>query len=489
MDFTINININSEIALHRQVYIELKQAILTGRLKPAEKIPSTRALADILGLSRTTVTQSYEELISEGYLETIKGSGTFISEHLPEKLLQTKSTTTLKREIISTNITVKLSKYGQKLTRIPLIPKSENIKISFDAWSPDLKYFPLKEWGKLLSRFCRSEENELLGYDTDPLGYWPLREAIAKYLNRARAVNCNGSQVIIVNGSQQGLDFVARAFIDAGDIVAIEDPGYLGAKQSFTAYGAKLQPIKVDNNGFMVDQLKAKSKKPVKLVYLTPSHQFPTGVVLSLPRRLELLAWATEKNLLIIEDDYNSEYRYSGRPIPALQGLNHNNNVIYIGTFSKVLFPALRVGYLVVPPALVKIFSQIKYLADRLTPMMEQSVLTEFINNGSLERHIRKMRTIYHVRRKVMVTALTEHFGHNIEIVSENAGMHLMVRLKSKLVEQEIIERAANKGIEIISAQNYYLKPNRKNEFIFGYATLTEKTINDGIAKLARSLR
>lgn len=488
MDFAINIDTNIDIALHRQLYKELQQAILTGRLKPRDKLPSTRTLAKLLGLSRTTITQCYEDLISEGYLETTLGSGTFVCENLPEKLLKAKPLAQLNttNELIDNQ--TNLSSYSQRLAKIPLLPLSSEIKVSFKAWSPDLKEFPLKEWGKILSRFCRSEKKNLLGYSTNSLGYWPLRQAIADYLTRSRAVRCSAEQIAIVGGSQQALDFITRIFINPGDGVAIEDPGYLGAKQAFFSYGAKLYPIAIDNNGIVVDKLKEIDSKLLKLVYVTPSHQFPTGATLSLPRRLELLAWAKSENIIIIEDDYDSEYRYSGRPIPALQGLNLNNNVIYVGTFSKVLFPALRIGYLVIPYSLTSLFAQIKYLTDRLCPMIDQYVLTEFINTGALERHIRRMRTIYNARRETMVTALIKYFGDSIEIVGENAGMHLMVRLTSNLSEQEITKKLSSKAIELISAQNYYLQPNRENEFILGYSTLDEKAIKEGIHKLAQAL-
>jgi GntR family transcriptional regulator/MocR family aminotransferase len=488
MDFVVSVDINKDIALHRQLYAELQKAILTGRLKPGEKLPSSRNLAKLLGLSRTTVTQSYEDLISEGYLETSLGSGTFVCENLPERLLKAKSINDVNTTNILDESKFKLSDYSQRLAKIPSMLADSEINVTFRAWSPDLEEFPLKEWGKILSRYCRTGKKNLLGYSIDSSGYKPLKEAIAAYLTRSRAVCCNTEQIVIVNGSQQALDFISRIFINPGDGVVMEEPGYLGAKQAFFTYGAKIYPVNVDNNGIVVDQLKELKAETLKLVYVTPSHQFPTGAVLSLPRRLELLAWAKSENVVIIEDDYDSEYRYGGRPIPALQGLNLNNNVIYIGTFSKVLFPALRIGYLVIPSSLVPIFSQAKYLTDRLCSTMDQYVLTEFINTGALERHIRQMRIIYNKRRETLVTSLTKHFGDNIEIVGENAGMHLMVRLKLGLSEQEVAKKLANKRIELISAQNYYLQPNKENEYILGYATLNQKAIKDAVIKLAEAL-
>lgn len=493
MDFTINIDTNSGVALHHQLYKEIKQAILNGRLKPAQKIPSSRALAQLLGLSRTTITNCYDELTSEGYLESTTGLGTFVCQNLPEKLLQIKQNTSNSSSQNTVNnsldINTNLANFAHRLPNLPKIPRSIlQPKFSFRAWSPDLESFPLAEWGRLLSRYCRTGKKELLGYTHDPLGHKPLRIAIANYLTRARAVSCQPSQVIIVSGSQQALDFIARIFIDPADNVAIEEPGYLGARQAFLSYGANIYPIEVDKQGLIVDRLVESRQQQFKLVYLTPSHQFPTGTVLSLTRRLELLSWAEKENTLIIEDDYDSEYRYGGRPIPALQGLRPNSNVIYVGTFSKVLFPALRIGYLVVPPSLINIFSEVKYISDRLSPMIEQHVLAEFINNGSLEKHIRRMRTLYNQRRKALVLALEKYFGDRAEIIGENAGMHLMVSLKLNLSEQEITKRANENFIELISARDYYLEPKKENEFILGYATLSEAAINESIKHLAKIL-
>ena len=252
-------------------------------------------------------------------------------------------------------------------------------------------------WRQIATRHLQSPN--LLDYSSDLLGYKVLREAIAHYLVRSRAVRCEAEQIIIVSGTQQALDLIARLFIDPGDQVVMEEPGYLSARRVFQSQGAEILPISVDSSGLMVEQLQSIENLVVKLVYTTPSHQFPTGAILSLPRRLELLAWARQRGAVIVEDDYDSEYRYGEKPIPAMQGLDQNDSVIYIGTFSKVLFPALRIGYLVVPPGLAKIFAQAKRLVDRHSPLLEQCVLADFINEGHLERHLRRMRTLYSQRR------------------------------------------------------------------------------------------
>lgn len=328
----------------------------------------------------------------------------------------------------------------------------------------------------------------MFDYASDSAGYQPLREAIARYLVQSRAVQCDADQVIIVSGSQQALDLVTRVLVDRGDEVAIENPGYLDARRIFLAQGAKLSPIPVDESGVVVEHLSTRSAAHIKLIYVTPSHQFPTGAVLSLPRRLELLAWATQAGAMIIEDDYDSEFRYGGRPIPALQGLDQGNSVIYIGTFSKVLFPALRVGYLVVPKALVRVLANAKRLTDRHAPLLEQQVLTDFINEGYLERHIRRMRTLYDQRRQTLMEALLLQVGKQVTILGENAGMHLMIRLDTPLSDEEIIGKAAQLGLDLVNAESYYLEGTGRGEFVIGYADLSLEEITQGVQRLAQVL-
>lgn len=338
MDFAINIDPDAPLPLHRQVYEELRRAILLGRLTSGGKLPSTRSLAQLLGVSRATVTQGYELLLSEGYLETIVGSGTFVCRQLPDELLNTAP---IESKLQPSNSLVPLSAYGKSLSdkaflRIP----EQAVEISFSYGRPAFDQFPIDLWRKLISRHCHSKA-EVLDYTDNSLGYQPLREAIAAYLSRSRAVNCQAEQIIIVGGSQQGLDLITRILIDPNDGIAVEEPGYLGARRAFLAQGASLFPVPVDQSGLIVSKLTTGIIPKLKLIYVTPSHQFPTGAVLSLPRRLELLAWAHKTGVMIIEDDYDSEYRYGERPIPALQGLDQGNSVVYVGTFSKVLFPAL----------------------------------------------------------------------------------------------------------------------------------------------------
>ncbi|MBC7970077.1 MAG: PLP-dependent aminotransferase family protein [Verrucomicrobia bacterium] len=482
MDIAIVLDHHSKTPLHQQLYDELRQAILTGRLLPRQKLPSTRTIAQSLGISRTTATQSYDRLQSEGYLETTVGSGTYVCAQLPDDLMQSISVPTLGR---SQPLTVPLSRYGATLAQTPFTLQSEpELPISFRYGRPALTAFPLKLWRKLLSRRCCAEPS-WLDYTTDFQGYLPLRQAIAHYLCRSRAVQCQPEQIVLTNGTQQGLDLILRLLIEAGDAIAIENPGYLSARRIFQSHGAKLIPIPVDASGLVVEQL---VHPAIRLVYVTPSHQFPTGVTLSLPRRLELLTWAQQSGALILEDDYDSEYRYGDRPIPALQGLDQAQSVLYLGTFSKVLFPALRIGYLVLPHNLVTLFAQAKWLHDRQLPTLEQQVLTDFIAEGYLESHIRKMRSRYDCCRQVLVQELKDQFGDRVAIFGEKAGIHLMVRLHTPLSDEEIIGRAAKVGVGLMSAQSQYLGSGGSGEYIFGYGELNETQIRIGVQRLAQAI-
>lgn len=487
MELAITLNNRLDIPLHRQLYDELRQSILAGRLAAGARLPSTRALAQSLHVSRTTVTQSYEQLISEGYLQAAIGSGTIVCHQLPDDWLQTTPLKTAVHKSGAKQKSVRLSGYGESLNDAePFEPPEHEVAIHFKSGRPALEEFPLRLWRRLFLRHYRTGNAKMLDYADGSQGFAPLRQAIRNYVTRARAVHCQADQIIIVNGSQQALDLVTQVLIDRGDAVALENPGYLGARRAFLAQGAKLLPVPVDESGIVVEKLASYSAAKPKVVYVTPSHQFPTGAVLSLPRRLELLAWAEQAEALIIEDDYDSEFRYCSRPIPALQGLAESHSVIYVGTFSKVLFPALRVGYMIVPEHLSRVFARAKWLADRQTPILEQRVLTDFINDGHLERHLRRMRTLYDKRRQTLVRALKYQMGERVQILGENAGMHLMIRLQTKLGDEELVQRARQEGVGVVSANLYYLKTGRRNEFVLGYASLSERKIQEGVRRLAK---
>ena len=483
MDLALLLDKTSPLPLHQQLYEALRQAILSGKLLPGEKLPSTRALAQSLSVSRGTVKLGYEQLLHEGYLEAVTGAGTFVCQQISEQSLPVIPSTA---SCPGTLLAAGLSRYAQNFLTGSL-PKSGVSKpeIDFCYWQPAFSHFPLPLWRQLTMRQLQSPER--LDYSADLLGDHALRAAIARYVVRSRAVRCEAAQVLIVSGTQQALDLIARLLLDPGDRVVMEDPGYLSARRVFQSHGAELLPLAVDAEGLLVEPLQALTKR-VKLVYTTPSHQFPTGAVLSLPRRLALLAWAHHQKAFIIEDDYDSEYRYGERPMPAMQGFDQQEAVIYVGTFSKVLFPALRLGYLVLPLGLVSLFAQAKRLVDRHPPLLEQCVLAAFINEGHLERHLRRMRTLYSQRRQALVAALKTSLGEQVTIFGAAAGIHLMVQLQTELSDEEVLQRAAQKGVGLTSAAAFYVRSSRGGQFLLGYANLDAETIDVGIHRLAQSL-
>ncbi|MGF1514279.1 MAG: PLP-dependent aminotransferase family protein [Elainellaceae cyanobacterium] len=485
MDLVISLDGASGMPLYQQLAEVLRLAVLQKRLKPSQKLPPSRALAKSLEISRTTVTQSYELLLSEGYFEARCGSGTFVSSRLPDDYLQPERVAWEQPEQVGP---MRLSRFGIDLLAAPPLSVAEpDGDISFRYGSPTVEYFPMAQWRRLLSRHCQNTA-ALLNYSTDAAGHMPLRMAIADYLGRSRAVRCRAEQVIIVSGSQQALDLIARLTLDQGDWAAMEDPGYRGARHCFQRQGADLQGIHVDAEGIDVEALR-QCHQPLKLLYVTPSHQFPTGATLPLSRRLSLLQWAQDTGTLIVEDDYDSEYRYSGRPAPALQGLDRASTVLYVGTFSKVLAPSLRLGYLVVPPAWVPIVSRAKGLCDRYSPLLEQYALADFITEGHFEAHIRRMRHRYDQRRQVLVSALNRYLGSRATILGENAGIHLMAKIETDLPDDAVIQKAQRLGVGLTSARGYYLANPNRGEFIFGYTALDEGQIEQGIQRLAKVLK
>jgi GntR family transcriptional regulator/MocR family aminotransferase len=461
--------------LHRQIYDQWREGILTGRFRRAERVPSTRELCTALAISRSTVTQAYDQLIAEGYLEAAQGSGTFVCRELPDELLHSRKPHSAPQA--SKTPPIRLSRYGAGLDHDYTYPTRQPGFIQFTQWRPDLSLFPISIWRKLVMRRLRTAVAELFDYSDQSAGYQPLRNEIAAYVSRSRAVRCTPEQIIIVNGSAQGIDLCVRLLLDRGDEVAIENPGYNGAHRIFAGYGARLRPARIDENGIVIGDL----GKKARLVYITPSHQFPTGVAMSLARRLELIEWSRRSHAVLIEDDYDSEYRFSGPPLPSLQGLASDVAVIYIGTFSKVMFPSLRIGYVIVPENLIDRMRRAKWLADRHTPVPEQAALADFIAEGHLERHIRRMRRVYGARRDAMVESLTRCFGDRVQIRGDAAGMHVLARFQDDL----IAERAVAARVQLASSAVCYLTEPPSGEYILGFASIGERSIREGIRRLA----
>lgn len=479
--------------LYQQLYQSLRRAILTGALAAGARLPSTRGLAHELGVSRNTVLLAYDQLLAEGYAVGHTGSGTYVASTLPDVRLSPPQAVASVRDTAAAP-QFQLSAYGKRLmgSTPPMAPglvqHAPALQYDFRYGVPAVDEFPQAVWRRLLARQARAASLDSLHYGP-PEGYAPLREAIADYLQRARGVVCSAEQVIVVNGSQQALDLTARVLLDPGDGVVIEEPHYQGARQVFLAAGARLLTVPVDAEGLNVAALPDPATR-VRLAYVTPSHQFPSGAIMSLARRLGLLAWAERVGAYIVEDDYDSEFRYAGRPVEALQGLDCSGRVIYVGTFSKVLFPALRLGYVVLPPSLRQAFTMAKWLTDRHTSTLEQEVLTDFIREGHFERHLRRSRTRYAVRREALLEALGTFLGPQIDVSGANAGMHLLVWLRhlAPSAVEALITRAAQAHVGLYSITPYYLTPPPQAGLLLGYTSMTPDAIRAGIRRLATLL-
>lgn len=470
--------------IYQQLYDYLRAAILAGQFKMGMRLPSTRALADELGVSRNTVLSAYEQLFAEGYLESVGGKGTFVTHTLPDSLLVSQKPR--RGEKLPTKRIHKLSEQAETLLRTPTMPSSplpRRPNQAFETGMPALDHFPYELWAKLLSRHANGLHPNRLLYQ-DGAGYRPLREAIADHVVLARQVRCTADQVIIVTGSQGGLYLAASVLLNPGDDVWMEDPGYLGARRALLAAGAHLVPVPVDGDGLNVDAGITRSPQ-ARMAYLTPSHQFPMGVTLSLRRRLDLLAWAKNNNAYVLEDDYDSEYRFAGRPLASLQGLDDSESVIYVGTFSKVLFPSLRLGYLIVPPGLIDTFLAFRASTDYHVPILEQATVTDFIAEGHFTRHIRRMRTLYATRRDMLLAALSDL---PLEIDASETGMHLVGWLPAHISDQMAAQRTLDEQVRVLPVSAFTMENQKRGGLVLGYSAVDEAEIRRGAAGLARVL-
>src|SRR4051794_101382 len=447
--------------LHRQLYEGLRDLVFDGRIEPGAQLPATRVLARELGVSRMTVVQVFEQLMAEGYLTGKVGAGTFVSRSLPDDLLSVRRQE--RQEPLQVVVPQasqspgrQLSGRGAVITSTSVVTgRDEGKPRAFRTGVPALDAFPWGIWRRVTAESCRHLPLDLLHYG-DPAGYAPLREAIAGYLGLSRDVRCTAQQVIIVSGSQQALDLIARILLDPGDSAWVEEPGYMGARAALIGAGAHVVPVPVDDEG--LDVVSGAATAPhARLVYVTPSHQYPLGVTMSINRRLAMLEWAHQHGAWIVEDDYDSEYRYSGYPIPAVQGLDLHSRVIYVGTFSKVLFPGLRLGYLVVPEDLVDPFTAARSLSDRQPPALEQVVVARFIEQGHFMRHVRRMRQLYAERQEYLIELGRRELAGLLELAPGEAGMHLVGWLPRGTDDRAASRSALANGVEVrpLSAYAY----------------------------------
>ena len=475
------IRIDRDLAtpLHRQVHAGYCGAILRGELTPGQQVPSSRALASSLGISRFPVLDAYSQLTAEGYFESRVGAGTFIAASLRNLRKQTS------RPAEKPAGARAVSRRASLFPHFAESPWRHGWG-AFAVHQPAIDQFPFEVWSKLVARHSRAPRFQAF-HHIDPLGLKPFREAICNYLSTSRAVRCDPGQVMIVSGSQQALDITARVLLNPGDRVWIEEPCYPLVRSILLGSGCRTLPVSVDEEGLKVDFGLRRGGK-ARAAFVTPSHQYPLGATMSISRRLQLLEWAKRNSAWIVEDDYDSEYRFDSQPIASLQGLDSADRVIYIGTFSKVLFPSLRLGYIVIPPDLVDHYAAVRFSMDIFPPYLFQEVLTDFMGSGHFVRHIRRTRALYKKRRIALVESLRAELGDQVEIHGSEAGMHLAVTLKSGLIDTEIAARAAKEKLWLWPLSPCWSGADARHGFILGYGNTPEDKIRNAVVLLGKIL-
>lgn len=468
--------------LYRQVYEGYRRAIVNGNLGAGQRVPSTRVLAEELGISRVPVLSAYAQLVSEGYFESRTGSGTIVSASLPSggavadsRNAPAKAPNARRRRVSRGCLVLPSAErlYGRRGV--------SPFRVSQIA----SEYFPLRIWNRLVTRHSRSARAASFDYG-DVRGWKGLREAIAGYLRTARGVRCEARQVVVVSGSQQALEITTRLLTDAGDRICMEEPGYNFARNIFAFCGCRVAPIRVDGEGLEVSP-GLRRWPDARAVLVTPSHQYPLGVTMSASRRLQLLDWAERKGAWIIEDDYDSEYRYDGMPITSLQGLDRNGRVVYIGTFSKVLFPSLRLGYVVLPTDLVERFLAVRFAMDLCPPSFPQMALADFIGEGHFSRHIRRMRAIYGERRSALAQCIRQELGDAVQMPGEQAGLHLSVVMDG-IADGDVAARAARLDLSLTPLSPFYAGKAVRQGFVLGFGSTPVEEMGGAVRRLGLAL-
>jgi GntR family transcriptional regulator/MocR family aminotransferase len=477
MELLIPLDRNGE-PLFRQVYLGLRKAVVSGALKKGDRLPSTRELADRLEVSRTIVVLAYDQLAAEGFIAGRSGSGTYVAEGFEARAPR-----------VVRSARIRLSRFGhaaeeaEPLVNFPSRTANRPVRFDFSYGTSDVQLFPFPAWRRILLEKVRNVSVRNLDYGP-AAGSSALQEAICAHIRRSRSVVCEPSQIMIVNGSQQGLDLIARVLLERGDPVAIEDPQYQGAREVLRAAGARLRPVPVDRDG--IDP--ARLPRTARLLFVTPSHQFPTGAVLPLARRLALLEWAERAGGVIVEDDYDGEFRYDGQALESLQGLDTQGRVIYIGTFSRTVFASLRIGYLVLPRSLIPPFRAAKWLSDRHTATLEQQTLADFISGGMYQRHLRGLRRRNAARRAHLLDAILQHLRDRVEVTGDGAGAHVVLWPRRLQSEDALVSKALAAGVRVYGISGYFLRKPSMTGLLVGYARLKEQAIKEGIRRLAEVL-
>ncbi len=519
--FTVELDSDSATPLYKQVYEGIRSLILCGALSPGQHLPSTRELSKVLSVSRTTATLAYDLLTGEGYIASTPASRTFVRTELPEVFLTLTSPPASndsgesggnngamrKRE--SKRFEAVLSSFGQSLLKqsrqtvgSPSCSSTDVLNVSSNA--PSIRDFPLNDWKRAVNTILRTGTEHLYEYASND-GCVALRKALAEYLQLSRGVNCKWTRIIVTFGSKQALDLIARMHVDQGDFVGMEEPGYPTATAAFRARGGIILPLHVDAEGLNPNSLNDLAAAP-KLVYSTPSHQFPTGGIMPLSRRINILQRCAEIGAFIVEDDYDSEFRYSARPVSALQGMSGACPVVYVGTLSKVMFPSLRLGYIVVPPELQDAYQTAQTAIYGHPPTVTQAAVALFMEWGLLDKHIRRMRNLYSQRRELAIKELQKRFGKCVEIIGDASGLHFIVRIHGGISSARFVDACEKSGIQIRSTKDCYIKEKSRsprladrdlrprfrrnsNDYVFGFGRLNEIEIERAVKAMERAYR
>jgi GntR family transcriptional regulator/MocR family aminotransferase len=478
--------------LLRTLHAQLRGAIVDGRLQPGVRLPPTRDLAATFGVSRNTAVAAYDLLLSEGYVEARQGDGTYVADmpsRTPIEPALSNSASGKRAASGGVRGDERLNAYWRDLHDLEDSPSRKSLRWDFQLGAPDKSLVPFDLWRRLSARALRTLAKQPL-VEPEPHGRLKLREAIAQHASFTRAVACHADNITVTSGAQQAFDLLARVLVTSGKtVVATEDPGYPAMRAAFAAAGAKIAPVSVDDEGLIVDRL----PKDTRIVCVTPSHQFPLGMAMSLKRRAELLAFAKARNAVVIEDDYDAEFRFGGRPLDALQTLDRGASVFYVGTFSKSLFPALRIGFVAAPAWARNALVVAKQVAVGHSAVLVQDTLAAFISEGHLARHVRKARRIYAARRDALLNRFENELGEWLEPIPSHAGLHLAAFTKGKLDADDIAQRAWSAGIGVYSLSRYYLgrasHTRSKGGLLFGYGAITETAIAEGLHRLNQLLR
>lgn len=464
----LNLEKKERDSYSRQIFLQIREKILTGELCAGEQLPSTRALSGDLGISRNTVLTAYEMLVSEGFLQGVSGSGFYISSVGGQNAAISKPQEMFDYYAPSTEKT-----------------EEYNSIQSFDVGVPALDLFPRKKWSRALSDVLFEAPDSVLGYDV-PQGRYELRAVLSDYLKKNRGILCHPDQILITTGAKQAISLIAKTLLSASSHVWIEEPSNVNLRRIFAYHTPHIFPIPVDEKGIMTGELMKKAEEDglPALFFTTPSHQFPMGGILPIDRRLELIEFAGKSGCYIIEDDYDSEFRYDGIPTRSLFELNQEH-VVYVGTFSKIMFPSLRLGYMVLPETLVSRCRNWKRLDDHYTSSISQLALMRFIENGSLNTHINRMKRLYLKRRNYLIHCLNELFPKQITLYGINAGMHIVVEFQNHTFSANFLRKAQLKGLRLLSVAQHAIRPKgHENQLILGYAHMNEEEIHQNLVIL-----